>query len=129
MKLKPTKTRRNTTSIDGNQYVAMEKGDGNRSVYIPNFMNIYEYLISISPSKEELRNMTTYDPMGEERNRLMGPAAFMADPKGYYRWVRTVGLPSLNPPEMSEQEIEDNMDEGYSAYLSGRPDNFINKEG
>ena len=38
----------------------------------------------------------------EERNRLMGPAAFMADPKGYYRWVRTVGLPSLNPPEMSE---------------------------
>ena len=125
MEFKKYTGRDSVNSLSTNKYIQIDKVSNGVDAYVPNALVILEYLKEITPPREELMKMNTFDPMGSQENRLIGPAAFIMDPEGFNRWARTINLPSSKKPTISEGELEGELDQGYSNYLSGRPDEFL----
>jgi len=132
MKLKQFNEERKTGGrsehLGSNEYIQVERMSKS-PVYIPDAVVVFDYLSSISPPLEELLKQTSYDPMGAVENRLYGPAAFIADPKGFGPWVRSLNLPSSKEPTLTPNEIESSASEALSMYLSGRPDDYVTNTG
>ena len=110
-------------TLGSNNYIQVERM-AKSPVYVPDAIAVFDYLATISPPIDELKTQTSYDPMGAIENRVYGPAAWIADPRGFSSWVRSLNMPSSKEPKLSPDDLESSASEALSTYLSGRPDNF-----